>query len=248
MSPGLRRSDRPIEKAGIAPDAIRRRTVRTDTLRIVAVSPTVMSGSRREARPAAPYCLLPDRRSLTASASRSVDLPVPQSLWSDRSRAFELERWPGETSAAAQEGRWGDVTFDLDFDWPRIDSLLPFSASKVEAPSAAITLVEPEIPDRRRRGGGKWEGAILRAYRIGTTSPIPKPDTNQRRFWGRPLNTCVFVSPAVASFLPPQSLQIRKEYATERAYGQRVGCANSGLCIRSRRAKPAGSPIDDRHP
>jgi hypothetical protein len=44
MSRGRRRTDRPIETAWIAPDAIRCRTVRTDTLRIAAVSPTVRSG------------------------------------------------------------------------------------------------------------------------------------------------------------------------------------------------------------
>ena len=79
------------------------------------------------------------------------------------------------------------------------------------------------LPLLRRSGA-----SILRAYRIITTSPIPKPDTNQRRFGGRPLSVCVFVSPAVASFLPPQSSPIRKESATERAYGQRVGCATTG--------------------
>ena len=170
MSPGLRRSDRPIEKAGIAPDAIRRRTVRTDTLRIVAVSPTVMSGSRREARPAAPYCLLPDRRSLTASASRSVDLPVPQSLWSDRSRAFELERWPGETSAAAQEGRWGDVTFDLDFDWPRIEFVV--AVQRVEGRGAVSS-------DYIGRAGNP-RSSTKRGRQVGRCHPPRLQDRNNK--------------------------------------------------------------------
>ena len=87
-------------------------------LRIAAVSPTVMSGSRREPLPAAPYCLLPDGCSLTASASRSDDGRVPQSFRSSRLRLFELERWLGQTPAAAQEGISGDGIVDLYFDRP----------------------------------------------------------------------------------------------------------------------------------
>ena len=122
MSRGLRRTARPIETGGIVPDAIRRLTVRTETLRIAAVSPTVMSGSRREPLPAAPYCLLPDGCSLTASASRSDDGRVPQSFRSSRLRLFELERWLGQTPAAAQEGISGDGIVDLYFDRPGINS------------------------------------------------------------------------------------------------------------------------------
>jgi hypothetical protein len=69
MSRGLRRTDRPIETAGIAPDMMRRLTVRADTLRTAAVSPTVRSGSRPEARLTATLRLLRDSRSLTTAES-----------------------------------------------------------------------------------------------------------------------------------------------------------------------------------
>ena len=159
MSRSLSRTERPIQTAGISPEAIRRRMVRADTLRIAANSSTVTSGSRREARPAATRSLLGD------------------------SRPSEREREPAETLAMAHCGILGDRVLKPDFDAAGKDPLLASNASVVEAPTTPDTSVELETSNPRRRKGDEREGPILRAYRIRTASPIPKPDTNQRRFW-----------------------------------------------------------------
>jgi len=65
----------------------------------------------------------------------------------------------------------------------------------VEAPSAAITSRGPGAPECGRRKEDEREGPIPRAYGLSSTSSIPKPDTNQRTFWGRRL------SAALQSFL-----------------------------------------------
>ena len=147
MSRGLRRTDRPIQTARIDPEVIRRLTVRADTLRIPATSTTVRSGSRQEARPAATRCLLRDSRSLTTAASRRHELPIPDPNWSSRSRAVELERWPGQTSASAHSGIPGARILDPVFDALATDPLLPSAESMVEAPSGALIPHRPGAAD-----------------------------------------------------------------------------------------------------
>jgi hypothetical protein len=147
MSRGLRRTDRPIQTARIDPEVIRRRTVRAERLRIAAVWPIVRSGSRREGRPSSMRCLLRDSRSLTTAESRTRGLPVPESNWSSRSRAVELEQSPGETSAAAHSGIPDDSIFDPVFDALATDPSLPCAESMVEAPSGALIPHGPGAAD-----------------------------------------------------------------------------------------------------
>ena len=194
MSRGLRRNPRPIETGGIVPDAIRRQTVRTETLRIAAVSPTVMSGSRREPLPAAPYCLLPDGCSLTASASRSDDGRVPQSFWSSRLRLFELERWLGQTAAAAQEGISGDGIVDLYFDRPGIEFVVVVQRVVVRGAVSNGYIGRAGNPRSSTKRGRQVRSCHPPRDRIRTISLVPKPNTNWRRFWGRPPGGCVFVA------------------------------------------------------
>ena len=163
-SPGLRRTDRPIETAGIAPKAIWRRTVRADTLRIAATSTMVRSGSRQEARPTATRCLL-----RPGAASRMHRLPVRELNWSSRSRGVELPRQPRETSAVAHGGISGDRIFDPDFD-----ALDPSTASMVEAPSGGVIPHGPGAAVRGRRTGNEREGRILRALPVGLDKADPK--------------------------------------------------------------------------
>jgi hypothetical protein len=54
---------------------------------------------------------------------------------------------------------------------------------------------EPEIVDDEKRRGAKV--AFFALYQFESTSPIPKPDTNQRGFRGRRFSDCVLVRPAV---------------------------------------------------
>jgi len=122
----------------IAPEAIRRRIVRADTLRITADSSTVRSGSRRQARRTAAPCLLRDR-------------------CSSRSRTFVLEQRPAETWASAQGGMLGGRIFGPDFNGPGTDLLLSSTATMVEPPSATLSPSNriPPVGGKERRTGAK---------------------------------------------------------------------------------------------
>jgi hypothetical protein len=167
-SRGRRRTERPIETAGIAPEAIRRRMVRADTLRITAASRTVRSGSRREWSEA--RCLGKNGRSLTTDESGTADRRASQSNWSGLSLPFQPERWPGQTPAAAHGGISDNRNLDSDFDALGPDSLLPSTASLVKPPPTTGTSVEPRTFSRRRGEADAREGRIFRAYCIRTTS------------------------------------------------------------------------------
>jgi len=123
MSPGLRRTDLPIQIPRIVPEAIRRLTVRSDTLRIAAASATVRSGPTwRPPKIEAKDLLISDREQQTPSRCELVRMA---------SVVARLVGCAAEAALArAQAGILSDRYFGLVFSTKGSESWSPASRAR----------------------------------------------------------------------------------------------------------------------